>query len=232
MAEATSARRKPAEIRKGGGAAPLETAKEPGEKHRLEPYFDFWGRKFFNPMNKKNIFFILFTILVIGVFGCFAFIKNQTPTPQTQQDVFFSQEECEQKTGKTCSLQMCDYVPPGKTFEEVCGKDFKKGWVPQTSVVTNQNSTSESACQRLNNEIENDLTKANYCQNASDCSVLALGGSYVEFGCYHFINKEVDKNKFYAKMQIYTQQCRAAIDRCVPAPKPSCVSNKCAFIDN
>ena len=32
-----------------------KTAKEPGEKHRLEPYFNFGGRKFFNPMesNKK-----------------------------------------------------------------------------------------------------------------------------------------------------------------------------------
>jgi hypothetical protein len=29
----------PAKIRKGGGAAPLKIAKEPGEKHRLEPYF-------------------------------------------------------------------------------------------------------------------------------------------------------------------------------------------------
>jgi len=36
----------PTKIRKGGGAAPLKTAKEPGEKHRLEPYFNFGGRKF------------------------------------------------------------------------------------------------------------------------------------------------------------------------------------------
>ena len=36
----------PAGGRKGGGAAPLKTAKEPGEKHRLEPYFNFGGRKF------------------------------------------------------------------------------------------------------------------------------------------------------------------------------------------
>ena len=41
----------PAKIRKGGGAAPLKTAKEPGEKHRLKPYFNFGGRKFFNPIH-------------------------------------------------------------------------------------------------------------------------------------------------------------------------------------
>ncbi|MCI0566126.1 class I SAM-dependent methyltransferase [bacterium] len=36
--------------RKGGGAAPQKTAKEFGEKHRLEPYFNFGGRKIFNHM--------------------------------------------------------------------------------------------------------------------------------------------------------------------------------------
>ena len=89
-------------------------------------------------MNQKNIFIALFTLLVIGIVGYFVSIRNQTPTPQTQQIVFASQEECEQKTGKSCSFQMCDYIPPGKTFEEACGKDFKKGWVSRTSAVSNQ----------------------------------------------------------------------------------------------
>ncbi len=30
-----------------------KTAKEPREKHRLEPYFNFEGRKFFNPYGCK-----------------------------------------------------------------------------------------------------------------------------------------------------------------------------------
>ena len=80
-------------------------------------------------MSQKSIFIGIIIILVVGVAGYFAFVKNQTPTPQVQQTVFASQEECEQTTGKSCSFQMCDYVPPGKTFEEVCGKNFKKGWV-------------------------------------------------------------------------------------------------------
>lgn len=49
--------------------------------------------------------------------------------------VFFSQEECEQKTNKSCHFQNCDFIPLGKTFEETCGKDFKKGWVPKNSVL-------------------------------------------------------------------------------------------------
>ncbi|MEK7180813.1 MAG: hypothetical protein AAB738_00565 [Patescibacteria group bacterium] len=47
-----------------------------------------------------------------------------------KKEVFKTQGDCETKTGKPCHNQACDYVPPGKTFEEVCGKDFKKGWVP------------------------------------------------------------------------------------------------------
>ena len=84
-------------------------------------------------MNQKNVVIALCIILAVGVVGYFALTKNQTPTPQTQQVVFATQGQCEQETGKPCSSQMCDNIPPGKTFEEVCGKDFKKGWVPTTS---------------------------------------------------------------------------------------------------
>ena len=52
-----------------------------------------------------------------------------TGCAQEQPKVFATQEECEKTTGRPCNFQMCDYVPEGKTFEEVCGKDFKKGWV-------------------------------------------------------------------------------------------------------
>src|SRR3989338_3812326 len=66
----------PAKIRKGGGAAPLKTAKEPREKHRLEPYFNFGGRKNFNHRNfifmkfdKKTLFIVLSVCyLLIGFF--------------------------------------------------------------------------------------------------------------------------------------------------------------------
>jgi hypothetical protein len=49
----------------------------------------------------------------------------------TQTGVFSTKAECEQKTGKSCGFEMCDYIPAGKTIEEVCGKNFKKGWVPR-----------------------------------------------------------------------------------------------------
>ena len=70
-------------------------------------------KKIFNFMNQKNIFIILFAVPIIGIIGYLALVKNQNPVSQTQQTVFTSQEECEQKTRKQCIAQMCDYVPPG-----------------------------------------------------------------------------------------------------------------------
>ena len=55
---------------------------------------------------------------------------NNTPILETNnKEVFVTKTECESKTGKTCSFQRCDYIPEGVTYEEACGKDFKKGWV-------------------------------------------------------------------------------------------------------
>lgn len=88
-----------------------------------------------------------------------------------------------------------------------------------------------SSCQDLYSEIDNDIKNANYCKTDSDCDVLNLGGSYIAFGCYHFINKGVDKNKIYEKLKIYNEQkCIRSIDDCASAPKPTCVLNKCTDI--
>lgn len=49
-----------------------------------------------------------------------------------------------------------------------------------------------SGCNSLYREIESEVEKSNYCGQDSDCTVLELGGMFVKFGCYHFINKEVN----------------------------------------
>ena len=82
-----------------------------------------------NLMNKYIIAILSLVILLVGIVGYISLTVDRTLTPPAQQTVFVSQEECEQKTGESCNFQICDYVPPGKTFEEVCGKDFKKGWI-------------------------------------------------------------------------------------------------------
>ncbi len=42
---------------------------------------------------------------------------------------FSSKADCEQKTSKQCEPWMCDYIPPGKTVEEVC-PNGGQGWSP------------------------------------------------------------------------------------------------------
>ncbi len=86
-------------------------------------------------------------------------------------------------------------------------------------------------CKLMYNGIESDLEKANYCAEDSDCSVIMLGGSYIEFGCYHFINKNVDKNLFYDKMKEYVKFCSRMIDMCARAPNATCVSGKCVAVE-
>ena len=85
----------------------------------------------------------------------------------------------------------------------------------------------ESSCQSMHDEIENDINAANYCSEDANCDVLILGGSYIEFGCYHFINKDINKDMFYNKMDIYTQECSIIINDCGSLPNPICVSGKC-----
>jgi len=89
------------------------------------------------------------------------------------------------------------------------------------------NADEPGSCQIMHDEIENDIDASNYCSEDADCDVLILGGSYIEFGCYHFINKAIDKEPFYNKMDIYTIECSTIIDLCAPGPNPKCVSGKC-----
>src|SRR3989344_233437 len=88
-------------------------------------------------MSSKMILFLAFFVAVIviasGLNGIVTVI--QTRGPQALKDLqrmsqtpYRSQEDCQERTGAICNYQTCDYVPPGKTFEEVCGVDFSRGW--------------------------------------------------------------------------------------------------------
>jgi len=82
-------------------------------------------------------------------------------------------------------------------------------------------------CPNFYNEIEKNLEDANHCIRDSDCDTISLGGSYIAFGCYHYINKDVDKDLFYKKIDMYAKRCTRMIDRCGTAPNATCVSGKC-----
>lgn len=89
------------------------------------------------------------------------------------------------------------------------------------------------SCNEMYNKIENNLDQANYCGQDSDCDVIMLGGAYIEFGCGHYINKQVDKELFYNQMKIYDQKCDTMINDCGPvAVAASCVTGKCVPLDH
>ena len=111
----------------------------------------------------------------------------------------------------------------------IAGLIFISGCSSTKPLVIDQPS-GDFVCEDRYKEIENDMTKANYCNVDSDCDVLMLGSWYVDFGCYHFINKNVDKDQFLKKMDVYNKKCSQSIDKCMPSPKASCVSNKCIYV--
>ncbi|MEK7147235.1 MAG: hypothetical protein AAB772_03215 [Patescibacteria group bacterium] len=83
--------------------------------------------------SKTNIFIIagIATVLIIVFIGRYLNVKNEsTPKIPEPSKSFPTQQECEQTTKKQCGFKTCDFIPKGKTYEEVCGKDFRKGWVP------------------------------------------------------------------------------------------------------
>jgi len=96
----------------------------------------------------------------------------------------------------------------------------------KSSLVINQ-PTGDFTCEDLYDEIENDIDNANYCNTDTDCEILMLGGWYVDFGCYHFINKDVDQEQFFRKMSIYKEKCSQVINECAPSPDAKCELNRC-----
>ncbi len=92
-------------------------------------------------------------------------------------------------------------------------------------------SNEEDHCRKLYREIRDEIEEENYCEVNEDCRVLELGGSYIAFGCYHFVNKDTDKNYFYQRAREYYEDCVLAINECDPSPAPQCVEGKCVYIE-
>ena len=111
---------------------------QPQQNTQSQPPLSSPKKGIFN--TKLKLFFIVALVTIVISVGGILLLRGfgqgpSTPQPQTQDTIspqvrksFPTQGECEAETGKKCAFIMCDYVPPGKTFEEVCGKDFKKGW--------------------------------------------------------------------------------------------------------
>jgi hypothetical protein len=72
--------------------------------------------------NNKNIVVSILLLVVVGVGGYFSVDKNKS---DVKLNTYATQEDCETSTGKECVLGMCDLVPEGKKFEDVCPNGSK-----------------------------------------------------------------------------------------------------------
>ena len=103
--------------------------------------------------------------------------------------------------------------------------------LPLGYAVFAQESGETAACKAEYESIDQALKAANYCEHDEDCKVLPLGGIYIQFGCYHFINAKEDDKKLYQRIEAYHQRCARMIDDCDAAPRPVCSSGKCVAPD-
>ncbi len=45
--------------------------------------------------------------------------------------VFESETACEDATGKRCVLELCENIPAGRGYEDICGQGYSEGWRPR-----------------------------------------------------------------------------------------------------
>lgn len=88
---------------------------------------------------------------------------------------------------------------------------------------------SKAECDALRDEIENDFKKANFCNTDSDCKFIQLGGWYIDFGCYKFVNIATREDELLNKIEKYkdVMKCSRKINDCMSSGIPVCVNKKC-----
>jgi hypothetical protein len=88
---------------------------------------------------------------------------------------------------------------------------------------------SKAECDALHNEIETDFKKANFCKTDNDCKFMRLGGWYIDFGCYKYVNSATKEDELFAKIEKYkdVMGCSRKINDCMSPGTPVCVDKKC-----
>lgn len=80
---------------------------------------------------------ILVGVLVAVVLIGFAFfvVSSQSTVPSSVpgSDGYATREACEMATHQVCDAVLCDYIPEGMTYEEVCGEGFSPYWLPTSN---------------------------------------------------------------------------------------------------
>jgi hypothetical protein len=92
-----------------------------------------------------KLLLLIIAVIAIGVAVYYYTQNDKNKTATTVASISYpTQSECQSKTGKQCRYMTCDFIPRGKTVEELCGQGFKNGWQPTVSPATIPVSTSTS----------------------------------------------------------------------------------------
>ena len=86
---------------------------------------------------------------------------------------------------------------------------------------------SSPNCEIWHDKIEEAFINDNYCNTDSDCQAIPLGGRLVEFGCIHYLNKNITTSSVYATLNVYAKQCTNKIDKCAFNLDTVCRASKC-----
>lgn len=82
-------------------------------------------------------------------------------------------------------------------------------------------------CNILENDIKQDLEEANYCEKDDDCVVVSFG---CPFGCWNFVNKNIDLSPIKEKVEEYKNQCSGCLYKCgAPPENLICQNEKCTM---
>ncbi|MDI6603210.1 MAG: hypothetical protein QME57_03800 [Patescibacteria group bacterium] len=82
-------------------------------------------------------------------------------------------------------------------------------------------------CSLWYQNIEREFDDANFCERNSDCKTIRLGGRYIEFGCYKFVNISTNEEELLDKVKEYDKVCAPEINKCSFPPDAVCINNKC-----
>jgi hypothetical protein len=70
-----------------------------------------------------------------------------------------------------------------------------EGKVPseEAAALTFSRSLGSADCNVWHDNIEQAFKNENHCEADADCKAIELGGEYVAFGCFKYVNKAVDE---------------------------------------
>jgi hypothetical protein len=100
-------------------------------------------------------------------------------------------------------------------------------WWALSNLLREERPFQLTDCSFLEQEIKQEIEKANYCEKDEDCVVVGIT-SNCKFGCHLIVNREVAFSKINKDLERYRDECNPCILECPSQPKElGCVDNKC-----